>query len=165
MAATASPDTDARHELSSNQQQLLERHERRCEGVLFLRRCRARCRNDTQDHTFAENFKKRIRQLPVLLRLYAYDEVYYIADAVHRAGSTDADKLVDALETTDWEGTIGRVQFYGKDAATTHSLKVGPGLVAGLMSQWQNGKQVTLWPAAVASGKISFPSFIKIGAK
>ena len=37
-----------------------------------------------------------------------------------RAGSTDADKLVDALEKTDWEGTIGRVQFYGKDDPFTH---------------------------------------------
>ncbi len=39
----------------------------------------------------------------------AYDEVYMIAEAVHRAGSTDSDKLVDAMEKTDYVGTIGRV--------------------------------------------------------
>ena len=41
-----------------------------------------------------------------------------------------------------WEGTIGRVQFYGKDDQFTHSIKYGQGLITGLMLQWQNGKQV-----------------------
>ena len=48
-----------------------------------------------------------------------------------RAGSTDADKLVEALEKTDWEGTIGRIQFYGKDDPFTHSIKYGKGLITG----------------------------------
>src|SRR3712207_7861276 len=48
-----------------------------------------------------------------------------------RSGSTDAEKLVDALEKTDWEGALGRIQFYGKDDPFTHSLKYGPGLISG----------------------------------
>src|SRR6202046_5035808 len=64
---------------------------------------------------FAEGFKAKFGNYPSYAGYTAYDEVYYIADAVKRAGSTDADKMVDALEKTDWEGTIGRVQFYGKD--------------------------------------------------
>ena len=32
------------------------------------------------------------------------------------------------------------------------------------MLQWQNGKQVNLWPAKVANGKLKFPTFIKLGA-
>jgi hypothetical protein len=39
--------------------------------------------------------------------------------------------MVDALEKTDWEGTIGRVQFYGKDDPFTHSIKYGKGLITG----------------------------------
>jgi len=35
---------------------------------------------------------------------------------------TDADKLVEALEKTDWKATIGRIQFYGKDDQFTHSI-------------------------------------------
>src|ERR1035437_187405 len=88
----------------------------------------------------------------------------YIADAVKRAGSTDADKLVDALEKTDWEGTIGRIQFYGKDDQFTHSIKYGKGLITGLMLQWQDGKQISVWPKEIAKGQLKFPSFIKVTA-
>jgi branched-chain amino acid transport system substrate-binding protein len=111
---------------------------------------------------FAENFKKKFGNYPSYAGYTAYDEVYYVADAVKRAGSTDADKLVDALEKTDWEGTIGRVQFYGKDDPFTHSIKYGKGLITGLMLQWQDGKQSAVWPKDVAKVDIKFPSFIKL---
>ncbi|WP_249129170.1 MULTISPECIES: ABC transporter substrate-binding protein [Bradyrhizobium] len=111
---------------------------------------------------FAENFKKKFGNYPSYAGYTAYDEVYYIADAVKRAGSTDADKLVAALETTDWEGTIGRVQFYGKDDPFTHSIKYGKGLITGLMLQWQDGKQSAVWPKDIAKVDIKFPSFIKL---
>ncbi|MCG2628811.1 ABC transporter substrate-binding protein [Bradyrhizobium sp. WYCCWR 13023] len=111
---------------------------------------------------FAENFRKKFGNYPSYAGYTAYDEVYYIADAVKRAGSTDADKLVDALEKTDWEGTIGRVQFYGKDDPFTHSIKYGKGLITGLMLQWQDGKQSAVWPKEVAKIDIKFPSFIKL---
>ncbi|MET4202331.1 branched-chain amino acid transport system substrate-binding protein [Bradyrhizobium sp. LA8.1] len=111
---------------------------------------------------FAENFKKKFGNYPSYAGYTAYDEVYYIADAVKRAGSTDADKLVTALEKTDWEGTIGRVQFYGKDDPFTHSIKYGKGLITGLMLQWQDGKQSAVWPKDVAKVDVKFPSFIKL---
>jgi branched-chain amino acid transport system substrate-binding protein len=110
---------------------------------------------------FAEGFKKKYGNYPSYAGYTAYDEVYYIADAAKRAGSTDADKLVDALEKTDWEGTIGRVQFYGKDDPFTHSIKYGKGLITGLMLQWQGGKQVAVWPKEVAKSDLKFPSFVK----
>jgi branched-chain amino acid transport system substrate-binding protein len=111
---------------------------------------------------FAEGFKTKFGNYPSYAGYTSYDEVYYIADAVKRAGSTDADKLVDALEKTDWEGTIGRVQFYGKDEPFTHSLKYARGLLTGLMLQWQDGKQVAVWPKEVAKAQMKFPSFIKV---
>lgn len=113
---------------------------------------------------FAENFKKKYGNYPSYAGYTAYDEVYYIAEAVKRAGSTDGDKLVAALEKTDYEGTIGRVQFYGKDEPFTHGLKYGKGLLTGLMLQWQDGKQVAVWPPEVAKAKIKFPAFIKAAA-
>ncbi|WP_244601333.1 MULTISPECIES: ABC transporter substrate-binding protein [Rhodopseudomonas] len=113
---------------------------------------------------FAENFKKKYGNYPSYAGYTAYDEVYYIAEAVKRAGSTDGDKLVEALEKTDYEGTIGRVQFYGKDDQFTHGLKYGKGLLTGLMLQWQDGKQVAVWPPEVAKAKIKFPAFIKAAA-
>ncbi|WP_234831311.1 ABC transporter substrate-binding protein [Rhodopseudomonas palustris] len=113
---------------------------------------------------FAENFKKKFGNYPSYAGYTAYDEVYYIAEAVKRAGSTDGDKLVEALEKTDYEGTIGRVQFYGKDEPFTHGLKYGKGLLTGLMLQWQDGQQVAVWPPEVAKSQIKFPAFIKVTA-
>ncbi len=112
---------------------------------------------------FAQAYTKKYGITPAYSGYGAYDEVYYIADAVHRAGSTDAEKLVDALEKTDWVGTVGRIQFYGKDDASTHAMKYGKDMVSGLFVQWQNGKQVPIWPASVAgTNTLKFPSFVKL---
>ena len=92
----------------------------------------------------------------------SYDDVYIIAEAIQRAGSTDPDKMVTEMEKTDFEGTIGRIQFYGKDDEFTHGIKSGPGAVTGLVFQWQDGKQVTVWPKAIAEGKLKFPDFVKL---
>ena len=43
-----------------------------------------------------------------------------------------------------------------------HGLKTGKGFITGLMLQWQDGKQVNMWPADLANGKLEFPSFVKI---
>jgi hypothetical protein len=32
------------------------------------------------------------------------------------------------------------------------------------MLRWQNGKQVNMWPATPANGKLEFPSFVKIAS-
>jgi len=113
---------------------------------------------------FVAAFNRRFGNNPSYCGYTAYDEVYYIADAIKRAGSTDPDKLVDALEKTDYVGTIGRVQFKGKDTANPHALKIGPDTITGLMLQWQDGKQTNLWPAKVANGRLKFPKFIKVGS-
>jgi branched-chain amino acid transport system substrate-binding protein len=113
---------------------------------------------------FVAAFKKRFGNNPSYNGYTAYDEVYYIVDAIRRAGSTDPDKLVAALEKTDWLGTIGRTQFKGRDTPNPHALKTGPESITGLMLQWQDGKQVNLWPAKLANAKLKFPKFIKIGS-
>jgi branched-chain amino acid transport system substrate-binding protein len=111
---------------------------------------------------FAQAFKARFGTAPAYTGYTAYDEVYVIAEAIQRAGSTDPAKMVTELEKTNFEGTIGRIQFYGKDDEFTHGIKAGPGAVTGLVFQWQNGKQVTVWPKAVAEGKLKFPDFVKL---
>jgi branched-chain amino acid transport system substrate-binding protein len=113
---------------------------------------------------FVKAFKAKFGNFPSYAGYTSYDEVYYLADAFKRAGSTDSDKLVTALEATDYVGTIGRIQFKGKDTPNPHALKVGPDTITGLMLQWQDGKQTNLWPANVANGKLKFPKFIKVGS-
>jgi branched-chain amino acid transport system substrate-binding protein len=134
------------------------------EGVIYFMIAAPNVATTPKTIPFAEAFKKKFGAYPSYAGYPAYDQVYYIADAVKRAGSTDADKLVEALEKTDYEGTIGRIQFQGKDAAATHSLKTGPGFVTGVVGQWQDGNVVALYPQKIATGKIRFPSFVKIGS-
>jgi branched-chain amino acid transport system substrate-binding protein len=110
---------------------------------------------------FAEAYIKRYGKTPAHSAYAAYDDVYIIADAIRRTGSTDPDKIVEGMESTDWVGTIGRVQFLPKDNKFAHGLRMGPGYVTGLMLQWQDGKQVAVWPDQVATGKLKFPAFIK----
>src|SRR3954469_11661845 len=122
------------------------------EGVLYQSVSGPGVAVTSKSVTFADAFQKKFGNFPSYAGYTAYDEVYMIADAVRRAGSTDPDKMVDALEKTDWEGTIGRIQFYGKEDQFTHGLRYGKGFITGLVSQWRDGKQVPVWPKEVASG-------------
>ena len=131
------------------------------EGVMFLIFAGPGAAVSPKTLPFIDAFQKKFGNAPAYSGYTGYDDVYIIADAVRRAGTTDADKLVDALEKTDWEGALGRIQFYGKDDPFTHSLKYGPGLISGVVFQWQDGKQNVVWPSKLANSKIGFPSFIK----
>jgi branched-chain amino acid transport system substrate-binding protein len=111
---------------------------------------------------FMAEYTKRFGEPPPYTGFTTYDAVNVVAQAVKRAGSGDADKLVGALENTDYVGTIGRVQFYGKDSPFTHAMKYGTEYVTGVTLQWQDGKQVTLWPKAAPDAQLAFPSFVHL---
>jgi branched-chain amino acid transport system substrate-binding protein len=134
------------------------------EGVLFMMFAGPESAITPKTVPFANAFKAKFGNFPSYAGYTAYDDVYMIADAVKRAGSTDADKIVDAMEKTDMDGTLGHLAFYGKDEEFPHALKTGPGFIEGLMLQWHDGKQVTVWPSKLETGKLSFPSFIKLGS-
>ena len=112
---------------------------------------------------FMDAYTKRFGEPPPYTGFTTHDAINVVAAAVKRAGSTDSDKLVDALEKTDYVGTIGKVQFYGKDSEFTHAMIYGPDNVTGVTLQWQDGKQVTLWPKASPGAKIIFPAFVHTG--
>jgi branched-chain amino acid transport system substrate-binding protein len=114
---------------------------------------------------FVDAYQKKWGVSPAYDGFTSYDLVYILADAIHRnQGSTDPDKMVDALEKTNYEGTIGRWAFYGRNDQFTHALKYGPGFIQGINLQWQDGKQVAIWPKAVANAKVKFPAFVKVQA-
>jgi branched-chain amino acid transport system substrate-binding protein len=113
---------------------------------------------------FVDAFVKKYGNNPSYSGYTSYDEVYMIADAVRRAGTTDSDKLVDAMEKTDYVGTIGRIAFKPKGDPHVHGLRTGAGYITGLMLQWQDGKQVNIWPKNLAAGTMKFPAFIKLSS-
>lgn len=111
---------------------------------------------------FISAYEKLYQSFPAYDGFSTYDDVHIIANAIKQAGSTDPDKMVDAMEKTDYVGTIGRVQFYGKSDPFTHAIKYGPGFITGVTLQWQDGKQVCLWPADKCHGTVKFPSFVHL---
>ena len=89
----------------------------------------------------------------------AYEALYVLKDAIERAGSLDKEKLITALEKTDLPGVRGTMRFdknhqivYGYDPKTS---------VLGNWVQWQDGKRVTIFPEAAATGKIKMPPWMK----
>lgn len=113
---------------------------------------------------FATEYEERYKSTPSYTGYAAYDAILALADAIKSAGSTDADAIVTAMEKTNIEGTQGQIQYYPRDSIYAHSLRYGKGAVTGLVSQWQNGKEVPVWPAAVAKAPVSFPSFVKLSS-
>jgi branched-chain amino acid transport system substrate-binding protein len=111
---------------------------------------------------FAQKYQKVYGSLPGYAAYTSYDDVYMWADAIRKAGGTDPDKIVEAMEKTDYVGTIGRIEFLPKTDTFAHGMKIGPGFITGLMVQWQKGNPVTVWPTDVATGKMAFPAFIKV---
>jgi branched-chain amino acid transport system substrate-binding protein len=134
------------------------------EGVLYVDLSGPAVAVTPKTLPFVAAFQKKSGNVPSYAGFTTYDQVYYLADAIHRAGSTDSDKLVTALEATDYVGTIGRIQFLPKGDPHVHGLKTGSGTITGLVMQWQGGKQVCVWPKQYANGRVSFPPFVKLPA-
>ena len=87
----------------------------------------------------------------------AYDAVYALADAIEKAGTLDADRIVTALNATDRVGAIGRVRFH-----PSHQALFGkdPGREAvACMIQWtRDGKRRIVYPPTIAEGEIEPPN-------
>jgi branched-chain amino acid transport system substrate-binding protein len=111
---------------------------------------------------FAKAYAAKYGSLPGYAAYQAYDDVFMWAEAIRKAGGADPDKMVTAMEQTDYVGTIGRVVFLPKTDTFAHGMRIGEGYITGLMVQWQNGNPVTVWPANVATGKMRFPTFTKL---
>ena len=89
----------------------------------------------------------------------AYEGVYVLKDAIERAGSTETDALIAALEKTNLSAVRGTIRFdqnhqiiYGYDPKTS---------VLGNWVQWQDGKRVTIHPQAASMGSIQMPPWLK----
>jgi branched-chain amino acid transport system substrate-binding protein len=85
-----------------------------------------------------------------------YDGLYVLADAIKRAGNLDSDKLVKALEATDYTGVSGRIKF-----SKRHDPEAGAEFVPFTYIEWNKGKMVTVWPPSMKTGDFVLPPWIK----
>ena len=73
-----------------------------------------------------------------------YDAIFLLKEAIEKAGSTDADKLVPVLEKTSYVAAFGVLEFDKR-----HDPVWAPGKNTGMAVQWQDGKKVPFWPPQV----------------
>ncbi len=107
-------------------------------------------------------YEAKYHNFPAFTGFSSYDGTMAFIEAIRRAGSTDPDKIVAEMEKTSMDGATGHVGYYGRTDEFPHALKYGPDWVTGIFVQWQNGKQVCIWPAGKCSEKVAFPSFVKL---
>jgi branched-chain amino acid transport system substrate-binding protein len=112
-----------------------------------------------------QEFIAKFGKFPAFSGFTAYDAVRAIAGAMERAKSTDPDKVVAEMEKTNMTGTLGHYEFYGRSDQFTHALKYGPDYTTGVFMQWQDGKQVCVWPRSKCPNPLKFPAFIKTAAE
>jgi len=65
---------------------------------------------DPKVKTFVDAYKKEYNAEPDAMAVLGYDGMYMVADAIKRAGSTDKEKIKEALAATNgFEGVTGKV--------------------------------------------------------
>lgn len=109
---------------------------------------------------FADAYVERFGEKPAFDAYTTYDAVYELKNAIEKAGSTDGSAIADALAKTDYEGTIGRIAFYGAGSPHPHTLRFGPDYVTGVAVQWQNGSAQVIWPDSAATTEVQTPAFV-----
>ena len=84
----------------------------------------------------------------------------YFKGCIERAGTTDTDAVITALEQIDMMGTYGKVKFDPKSHQIVYSTDPNQGAV-GLWAQWLDGKRVSIFPKAIASGDLQLPPWME----
>jgi branched-chain amino acid transport system substrate-binding protein len=98
---------------------------------------------------FYKNFTKKFGMDPEgYSDVRSYDGMLVLADGIKRAGSLDLEKVIKALEQTDYKGAAGRYVF-----DETHQAKWGEGYLNGVLVQYLDGKSYVFWPKQYANGK------------
>ena len=92
---------------------------------------------------FVKAFEARFGKSPTY-NAGTHDAIYLLKEAIEKAGTTDADKVVGVLEKISYTGAAGVIEFDKR-----HDPVWGPGKSTGIAVQWQDGKKVPFWPPQV----------------
>ncbi len=74
--------------------------------------------NTPKNKAFVEAYTSRYKEAPGKYAAAGYNAIHILADAINRAGSTDAEKIREALSKTKYEGPNGRFVFDEKGQAS-----------------------------------------------
>ncbi|OGP87343.1 MAG: ABC transporter substrate-binding protein [Deltaproteobacteria bacterium RBG_19FT_COMBO_43_11] len=96
---------------------------------------------------FVEGYIKRFGEVPTYTT-GTYDAIRFaLVDTIEMTGSLNTDKIAETLENRVYKSTTSTIK-YMKDSLgrPLHDIQWGPGFSTGIAVQWQDGKQVGVWP-------------------
>jgi branched-chain amino acid transport system substrate-binding protein len=114
---------------------------------------------DEKVKALSEKFFKNYGHYPKEHEAEGYVAVYVITDALKRAKSLSRSDIRDALQSTDMQTTFGPIKFEDFDGYTNQNNGLRNGQV--VLSQWQNGKLVNIFPADIAEASAVYPGVYK----
>jgi branched-chain amino acid transport system substrate-binding protein len=92
---------------------------------------------------FVKAFKARYGKPPTY-NAGTHDAIYLLKEAIEKANSVDAEKLVPVIEKMSFVGAGAVIEFDKR-----HDPIWGVGKNTGIAVQWQDGKKVPFWPPSV----------------
>jgi len=98
---------------------------------------------------FVASYEKEFNRAPAVQSAGAYAGCQLLAEMVRRTRSLDSDKLREALLTLRTKTVVGDFAVDERGFQIAHKA---------ITIQWQDGKQVVVWPDELASGKVRFPT-------
>jgi len=98
---------------------------------------------------FVAEYEREFNRAPAVQSANAYAGCQLLMEAVRRAGGTDSDKLREVLLALKTKTVLGDF------AVDERGFQIGH---RAITIQWQDGKQVVVWPDEFASGKSRRPT-------
>ena len=98
---------------------------------------------------FVTAYEKEFNRTPALQSANGYAGCQLFVEAARRAGSIDSDRLREALLSLKTRTILGDFAIDERGFQIAHKA---------VTTQWQDGKQVVVWPDDVAVGKPRFPT-------
>ncbi len=83
----------------------------------------------------------------------AYTNLMTVVDAIQRAGSTDKNKMIEAMENTDYDSPMGKIRFKKSEEGGLHQA-----IDEQIITQWQAGASHVVFPASKATAKLLYPT-------
>jgi branched-chain amino acid transport system substrate-binding protein len=103
---------------------------------------------------WVEKFKKAYPdRTPEYWVPLAYTNLMTVVEAVKRAGSTDKEKLIAAMEKTDYNSPMGKMTFKKSEEGGLHQA-----IDEQIVTQWQAGVSHVVYPASKATSKLIYPT-------
>lgn len=98
---------------------------------------------------FVEAYKREFGREPVYHSAAGYAGCQIYLEAVRRAGTLEPDKVREVLLALELKTAFGDFKVDPDGFQTAHKM---------VMTQWQDGKKVIVWPDELATGKPRYPT-------